>query len=132
MLRQEDFLSCGALWWTDEDHRKAQRHRNPTLKDQRWSDARWPEVDSDVHTVGNCYEMNTATQPKIPAVDRQYPFDLAGGAPASRSTVKVRPLGFEMPRRVKIPATSKVLGPVCVIFVEPSEFPHSEVRKKLR
>ena len=50
-------------------------------KDQRRSDARCPEVDSDVHTVGNCYEMNTATQPKIPAVDRQYPFDLAGGAP---------------------------------------------------
>jgi len=77
-----------------------------------------PEVDSDVHAVGYCYELNTATQPKIPAVDRQYPFDLSFLSPASRLTVNVKASGFEMPRRVNVPATSKVLGLVCVIFVE--------------
>jgi hypothetical protein len=49
------------------------------LKDQRRSDACCLEGDSDVHTIGNGYKLNSTTQPIIIAVDRQYPFDLSGG-----------------------------------------------------
>src|SRR5215469_18190173 len=54
---------------------------NLLLKDQGRSDACCLEVDSEVHTIGSCYELNAATQPKIPPIDRQYPFDLACSSP---------------------------------------------------
>ena len=34
------------------------------LKDQRRSDSYCLEVDSDIHTVGNCYELNAPPTPK--------------------------------------------------------------------
>ena len=51
------------------------------VKDQRGADACGLEVDGDVHSIGNCYELNAATQPEILAVDRQDPFDLPGSTP---------------------------------------------------
>ena len=67
--------------------------------------------------VGDLDKRNTAVHPVVLTVEDHFPVNLAWAVPLPE-TVSVSFSGFDTPRIVKSPSTSKVLGPICTNFVD--------------
>lgn len=88
------------------------------LQFHRWTaDAFGLECDVDLNAVGDLDEGDPAVHSKFLAVEGHAPLDLslAGTNPGDRKRQRLRLGNAPM---VKTPGTSKVLAPVCTIFVD--------------